>query len=153
MKLPYPYALALQEQLQFIAITSNYAIEFISGFGLRDEQNDRWQLAVDTIHRLLASGLIYEAHNEDELSVITQREYLAYVNALAQKDPFAYPLNMEWMEWDLYATDRCKKLLNKYGISTFYEGGLVEPFIEEVEALFTQHGVPWQDSPIIPIRG
>ncbi|WP_157160310.1 hypothetical protein [Cupriavidus sp. BIS7] len=153
MIIPHTKARAIQEWLQYFATTSTYANALLSCSESGNADKDRWQYAVDLIYRLLISGLICGTQNIDISSEIASLRNNKYVHSLARVDPFSPDIQIEWMEWDLYSTERCRELLNKYGISPSYDGDVVVPFMDEIEALFAQHGVSWQASPIIPVMG
>jgi len=91
-----------------------------------------------------------EGVSKDELLAT----YKEYVITLANRDPFSYPLEIEWIEWDLCGTERCRELLRKHGLlpdTSLSE--LNESFIDELEAMFERNGVGWQENPLIRIRG
>jgi hypothetical protein len=115
-----------------------------------------WQESVDIIYRLLSCNLLLVA------GVASGEQIYLLGRALAEQNPFTMEpdfLSERWKPWQLpwqgqllYPSEHCKLLFAKHRIET-YDAPLCEALIEDVEALFEQHGVAWSDVPLVPIRG
>lgn len=151
MAIPNSEGLRLQDWLRVIAPECYCANSFLSGLIESLDQRVRWQAAVDTVCRLLCSGLISPCGVEVSSDQCVE-VYVAYVSRLAKFDPFSAPINPAWIEWDLCGTSLCRSMIEEHGISQLHAGEISESFLVELDSLFTKAGVPWNTSPLIPIE-
>ena len=156
MKMPFLTAEDLQWSL-FVAMGDDLSgVGLIGGPRSALTAHREWQEGVDMIYRLTKSNMLLVVGHANE------EEILLLGRALAEQNPFTMEpefLTDQWKPWQLpwlgqlfYASPLCKSLFARYGVKT-YDAPLCEALIEDIEALFEQHGAAWSAAPLIPIRG
>jgi hypothetical protein len=150
MKMNRAYAAALQLKLLGMYGYSFTPHDFSSWPGSHDEG---WQTGLDTLYRLFASGLLRSGDFPPEFSKPSDGD-LEHLRHLASCDPDA-PDSIGLVNWSqirLWLTPKAKELIQKFDIWDFPNGQVCEPFIEEIEELFSSHGVRWSETPLVPIK-
>lgn len=148
MRMDINWADHVQTQLQIMVAGPDdlSPSHFLGGLMINECQNQRWQEGVDMIYRLLKSGILkmVGAKEGDDLSDFFQ--------GMAAHNPFNLDNDgvVIWMGQLLYASEKCKIMMRKYGLDN-YDALICPAFIEEMEALFETVGVPWSATPLLPI--
>jgi hypothetical protein len=112
-----------------------------------DNTRERWQFGVDMYYRLRTSDLI-------AVSAICDIPNISSLQpALRDRNPFTNEGSVLWNGTQIFGT----KLLNNVVETHFPQGGeywttLNPGFVEAIDTIFTQNGVPRLDSPLLPIR-
>lgn len=155
---------ALATQEIFCSLYNEYfPINFL--YPITDNPHWNWQFTVEIIYRLyICSILQFEANeilikthdwNYDGIDDFCQQ--------LASKDPddISAELSLEWFGHQVSLTHQGYCLIDKYfteneiiEINNYsYTEGVKIEFIEYLESIFHQHGVPWdEDNPTFPIH-
>jgi hypothetical protein len=149
MKMNSAYAAALELKLLGMYGYSYTPHDFSSWPGSPDES---WQTGVDTLYRLFASGLLRSGDFPPEVSEPLDDDF-QHVRLLASYDPDGPDSEgiVNWSQIRLWLTPKAKELIRKFDIWDYPSGQFCEPFIEEIEALFSSHGVEWSEAPLVPI--
>ncbi|WKC35875.1 hypothetical protein QYM18_15510 [Ectopseudomonas chengduensis] len=147
-------ALAIQDWLRVFCYDSYCADAMTSGLTNSKDTTLHWQLAVDALYRLFASNLLHiPSLKADDFS--TQKSIaLDYIKSLARHDPFRSDIEetSHWYLWDISATDRCHRLIEKFGIRDLPQGELSQGFVAALHSLFAENQVAWSDQPLIVIN-
>lgn len=148
----YP-ALEIQDWLRVFCYDSYCADAMTSGLTNSKDNILRWQLAVDTLYRLIASDLLHiPTLKADDVS--TQKSAaLDYIKSLAHHNPFSSDIEeaSHWYLWDISATDRCHRLIEMYGIRDIPQGELSLGLVAALHNLFAENRVAWSDQPLIAV--
>jgi hypothetical protein len=105
----------------------------------------RWQLSVDLIYRGLVSGLV--AVND----LGATSDQASFLHAIRTLDPCGDGAGF-WHATLVWGTERLSKLIKAHFQPGGERSGKLNPaFIEELETIFAQNGVPWSDKPLLPI--
>ena len=150
--LEYP-ALEIQDWLRVFCYDSYCADAMTSGLTNSKDTVLRWQLAVDTLYRLIASDLLYiPTLKADDLSA-QKAAALDYIKSLAHHNPFSSDIEetSHWYLWDISATDRCHRLIEAYGIRDIPQGELSHGLVAALHNLFAENRVAWSDQPLIAV--
>jgi hypothetical protein len=160
MKMPLSVAAGVQFSVMLFSHDCYNALSFISGldrcldaqgnFRERRDQRGRWQLAVDTVYRLLVCGLIEQPFAKTAGRYV-ESVHGSYFAFLASTNPFGPDMLCNLWFDDLCATLLCDEMIALHELQGRPKGTLCEPFIAELEALFDSHGVGWSDDPLVPI--
>lgn len=106
----------------------------------------RWQLGVDIIYRAMTCDLIavqvfVECHDSD-----------SFLRAIRTVSPYEDSGGFLWNGTQIYGTERLSKLVNAHFPSVSQIRRTLSPaFIEALERIFVDSGVPWSDKPLLPI--
>jgi len=128
-----------------------------------------WVFSVNIIYRCMISN-IWEIWDSGwmESQDLNRNDYYTFCKGLAEHDPkdsfrLDLPKKKRWRVSDYWviphisATPLNDALLDKYspqaGDYEYLYENLCVPLIEEVEALFEQHGVPWRAGSLFEIGG
>lgn len=106
----------------------------------------RWQFAVDMIYRSLTCDLI----NVDVYMECHDRA--SFLSAIRTVSPFLDSGGFLWNGTQVSGTERLGKLAGAHFPSPDqHEDKLNPAFIEALEQIFAENGVPWSDKPLLPI--
>ena len=146
--------LKVQDWLRVFCYDSYCADAMTSGLTSSKDTTLRWQLAVDTLYRLLASDLLYIPALKADDSSTQKSAALDYIKSLARHDPFSSDIEetSHWYLWDISATDRCHSLIGKYGVRDLPQGELSQGLAAALHGLFAENQVAWSDQPLIAIN-
>lgn len=155
MPIPENLKKGVQFTVSLLAVDCYSPMSYLGGIAPYDESDDgryRWQLAVDVLYRFVMCGLV-EVPWERNGGNYDEKVHGPLFHVLRTKDPNG-PFYVEWHD-ELCPTEFCKQIIDKYDLTENagtpdYE--VCEPFIEELEALFERHGVPWSDEPLLPVQ-
>ena|SRR5271165_5078989 len=105
----------------------------------------RWQLGVDVIYRLLLCDMV----SVDDLSGnIDQKTVL---HTIQTSDPYADGAGY-WHATLIWGTQHLSELIDSHlPPDSAPNSELVPSFIDALEQLFAENGVPWSDKPLLPI--
>ncbi len=149
--------ISLQEGLQFTIQLFGYdcynALSFLSGVDRSiHDQRARWQVAVDTVYRLLVCGLVEQPFAKTDGTYV-ESVHGPYMAFLASDDPFSPDFDGGYMWFDdLCSTPLCDELIAKHKLLGRLSEDVSADFIAELEALFEAHGVGWSEQPLIPVK-
>ena len=106
----------------------------------------RWQLGVDVIYRTLTCELIgVNVYMECD-------EPASLLSAIRSVSPFVDFGGFLWNGTQVSGTKRLSKLVEAhFPPAGQRDGKLNSAFIEALEQIFAEHGVPWSDKPLLPI--
>jgi hypothetical protein len=154
MKVPLNMALGMQDHLRVFTYDCYCADALLSGLTQSTDSNPRWQLAVDTMYRFLTCGLLWSPSLKEKNPAVLQGEYRKYCELLSNCNPFSANSKdfIPWRFWDLCPTDLCRKLISQHKIREMQSSTINQDFILELEKLFEEYSVAWQDEPLIPIK-
>jgi len=107
----------------------------------------RWQFGGDMIYRTLTSDLIgvdvfVECHDRS-----------SFLNAIRIVSPFKDSGGFLWNGTQVSGTKRIRELAAAYFPSSGELNHTLNPaFIEALEQIFAENGVPWSEKPLLPIK-
>ena len=108
----------------------------------------RWQLEVDTIYRALSCDLIGV---KPFIGPYDEKSFLRAIRTLDPLDRARKSIAL-WNGTSIYGTERLSELCGHYFPATGgYDGTLNPPFVEALEQIYAENGVPWSDKPLLPI--
>jgi len=161
MKLPVYIAEHIQERLAWLAMDCDYARTFYQYLPNEIDADTRWQLSLDILYRLFVCSLIVPGHyrrevdnlNSGKLPKKFRKDCDDYLLLLARTDPESIHIeeHVVWQEWDLCIGEIGKKLLQKHRIFDS-NAALSADFLTEVEELFSEEDVAWNDVPLVKIK-
>lgn len=106
---------------------------------------ERWQLSVDMIYRVLASQLVAV---DDLRATSDQASFLHSIRTLSPNNDGAG----FWHATLIWGSPRLGKLIEAHFPPPDQRDDKLNPaFIEALEAIFAENGVPWSDKPLLPI--
>jgi hypothetical protein len=149
MIMPEDVALWLQKNLSLLCEEDLSLAYFSSGkiASIPDDTNSRWQLSVDMIYRSLKCELIavYKF-----LGCHDQSSFLKAIRAHGPDDRVDIVL---WNGTLIYGTEKLEALVRSFfGDPSQARDNKPSPaFIEALEQIFVENGVPWSDKPLLPI--
>ena len=106
----------------------------------------RWQFGVDMVYRTLTCDLVgidvfMECHDRTSL-----------LNAIRTVSPFIDSGGFLWNGTQVSGTQRLRELVAAHFPSSGELNHTLNPdFIEALEQIFAENGVPWSDNPLLPI--
>jgi hypothetical protein len=107
---------------------------------------DRWQVGVDLVYRTLTCDLIgvdvfMECHDRT-----------SFLHAIRRVSPYEELGGFLWNGTRVHGTKRLSKLINdNFPPRSERDDKLNPVFIEALEAIFAENGVPWSDKALLPI--
>jgi hypothetical protein len=124
------------------------AIEFVLGnrIPLSAGSNQRWQVAVDLLHRLLKCDLV----RVSLLCVGQSRKNL--LSTLQTHSPFTNAGGLEWNGPYFRGSARLRDLFMRFPDADVRNGPADAGFVDALEAIFAENGVPWSDAPLLPVH-
>ncbi len=147
MQIPQDTALWLQKHLLGID-HEDWGLVYMLYGNLASTPPDtpaRWQLSVDLIYRGLVSGLVAV----DDLGATSDQT--SFLRAIRTLDPCGDGAGF-WHATLVWGTERLSKLIKAHFPPSGERDGKLNPaFIEALEAIFADNGVPWSDKPLLPI--
>jgi hypothetical protein len=148
MDIPNDIGLWLQKNLRTLAEDDSSCAYFVSGNlnTIPNYTSSRWQLAVDMIYRCVRSNLIL-IHNfadcDDEAS------FFVAIRALS---PFRSEGGLLWNGTLLCGSDTLTTIVEKhFPPSQPFSPDINHAFGEELDEIFQRNGVPWSETPLLPI--
>jgi len=106
----------------------------------------RWQFGVDILYRTLTCDLI-------GVDVFVEcHDLTSFLNAIQSVNPFKNSGGFLWNGTQVSGTERLSELAAAYFPSSGELNHTLNPaFIEALEAIFAENGVPWSEKPLLPI--
>jgi hypothetical protein len=106
----------------------------------------RWQLGVDMIYRTMTCDLI-------AVQVFVEcQDRTSFLRAIRTVSPYEDLGGFLWNGTQIYGTERLSKLVNAHFPPTGEVTRTLNPaFVEALEQVFAENGVPWSDKPLLPI--
>ncbi len=148
MRIPKDVALWLQKTLHeyngWCWGLMDFALRNVASFPADTEA--RWQFGVDMIYRTLTCDLIgvdvyMECHDPT-----------SFLNAIRTVSPFKDSGGFLWNGTQVGGTQRLRELVAAYFPPSGELNHTLNPtFIEAVEQIFAENGVPWSEKPLLPI--
>jgi hypothetical protein len=106
----------------------------------------RWQLSVDTIYRFVRCNLI-TVYKYIECSTET-----SFFEVIRSRSPYGDAGAVLWNGTLIYGTKRLEALARSFFRISSQGWNDVNPaFIEALEQIFAENGIPWSDKPLLPI--
>jgi hypothetical protein len=147
MMIPQDIALWLQRRFEILADDDFGLVLFADGplDRIADYSAAKWQLAVDMLYRTIRSDLV-TVHE-----FIGCSDEKSFFEAIRTVSPYGGD-GLLWNGTLIYGSAKLDTLVRSF----FPSGGqqwdeLNRPFIEAVEQIFAENGVPWSDKPLLPI--
>jgi hypothetical protein len=138
----------LQRQLRMMAVEDGSCAYFISFpvASIKDQTHEKWQFGADMIYRCLKSNLI-QVHNfagcHDEAS---------FFAAIQTSNPYESDGGFLWHGTLLYGSDLLVMIVEKhFPASQPYSPEVNDAFGDELDTIFQSNGVPWSETPLLPI--
>ena len=111
-----------------------------------DRTLSRWQLSVDMIYRSLTCELI-AVYKFVECS-----DKISFFEAIRSRSPYDGAGDVLWNGTLIYGTEKLEALVRSFFSDLSKGRDDVSPaFIEALEQIFSQNGVPWSDKPLLPV--
>jgi hypothetical protein len=110
------------------------------------DSDARWQFGVDVIYRTLTCDLVrvdvyMECHDR-----------ASFLSAIRTVSPFVDSGGFLWNGTQVSGTERLSKLVKAHFPAPDQRNGELNPaFVEALEQMFAQNGVPWSDKPLLSI--
>jgi hypothetical protein len=148
MDIPDDIALWLQKNLRTLAEDDSSCAYFLSGIvdNLPDYTVSRWQLAADMIYRCVKSKLILIYNFAD------CTDEASFFVAIRTLSPFKSEGGLLWNGTLLYGSDMLTTIVEKhFPPSQPYSPDINCAFGEELDEIFQRNGVPWSETPLLPI--
>jgi len=147
MAIPTDVALWLQEQLLGL-YNEDWPLGYVLDGNLASIPNDtpeRWQLGVDLIYR----GLVCDLVKVKGYGATPDRA--SFLDAIQTLDPWRDGAGF-WHATLIWGAPRLDKLIEAhFPAPDRHEDKLNSAFIEALEQIFAENGVPWSDKPLLPI--
>jgi hypothetical protein len=106
----------------------------------------RWQLSVDMIYRALTCELI-AVYKFLECS-----DRVSFLEAIRSRSPYDGMGDVLWNGTLIYGTEKLEALARSYFDPLTQGRDDVNPaFIEALERIFAENGVPWSKTPLLPV--
>jgi hypothetical protein len=140
-------ALWLQEQLLGLYHEDRGLVYVLYGNlpSLPDDTPIRWQLGVDLIYR----GLVCDLVKVKDFGATSDRP--SFLHAIRTLDPWGDGAGF-WHATIVWGAPRlCKLIEANFPPPEQRDGKLNVAFIEALEAIFAENGVPWSEKPLLPI--
>jgi hypothetical protein len=160
MRIPNETALWLQDLLLGYAGECWGMSDFVLGKldSIPQETEARWQLGVDTVYRTVTSGLV---EVEGGAGFPELASFFDAIRTLGPNDrsgsksstgEFAYTGPDLWNATQICGTKRLLELVKAHFPPVGEIRRMLDPsFIEALEQVFAESGVPWSDKPLLPI--
>ena len=147
MTIPVDIALWLQEQMLGL-YHEDWGLVYMTSGNLASIPFDtpiRWQLGVDLIYRGLACDLV----KVKDYGATSNRA--SFLHAIRTLNPWGDGAGF-WHATLIWDAPRLEKLIEAHFPSPGqHEDKLNPAFIEALEQIFAENGVPWSDKPLLPI--
>ncbi len=148
MTIPEDIAKWLQRHLSILCEDDLSIGHFASGNNesVPDGTPSRWQLSVDMIYRTLTCDLttVYKfVECSDERS---------FFEAIRSRGPQDDPGAVLWNGTLIFGTEKLEALVRSFFDDLSQSWDSVDTaFIEALEQIFAEDGVPWSDKPLLPV--
>ena len=146
--MPEDIALWLQRALNTLDNDDYGLVPFAHGNldSIPGYSSTRWQFAVDMIYRTLRCDLI-AVHK-----FVQCCDEESFLEAIRSQSPYGSAGGVLWNGTLIYGTERLSRLIDAYFTSSGESNDTLNPaFIEALEQIFVENGVPWSDKPLLPI--
>jgi hypothetical protein len=140
-------ALWLQEQLLGLYHEDRGLVYVLYGNlpSLPDDTPKRWQLGVDLNYR----GLVCDLVKVKDFGATSDRA--SFLWAIQSLDPREKGAGF-WHATIIWGAPRlCKLIEANFPPPDQHDGKLNVTFIEALEAIFAENGVPWSEKPLLPV--
>jgi hypothetical protein len=146
MKIPTEIALWTQKTLLGID-GEEWGIGYITDGMSSISENPAicWQLGVDMVYRALLCDLI------DVHVFMECRDKPSLLHEIRVVSPFEDSGGFLWSGTQIHGTPRLSALIEAYFPPPNRDGSLNTAFIEALEQVFAENGVPWSDKSLLPI--
>jgi hypothetical protein len=147
MTIPVDTALWLQEQLLGLYHEDWGLVYVLYGnlASIPDETPARWQLGVDLTYR----GLVCDLIKINDFGATSDRA--SFLQAIRTLDPCGEGAGF-WHATIVWAAPRLNKLIEAHFPPPDQRDDKLNPaFVEALEQIFVENGVPWSDNPLLPI--
>ena len=149
MHIPSDIALWLQRNLSVLC-EDDLSLAYVSSgiiASVPDRTEARWQLSVDMLYRLINCELISVLNFEGCTDIPS------FLNEIRSHGPdFDNQGALAWMAMQVYGTDNLEVLMKShFGELSQAWDALNSTFMEALERIFAENGVPWSDKPLLPI--
>lgn len=149
MHIPPDIALWLQRNL-VILCEDDVSLAYVSSgviASIPDRTETRWQLSVDTIYRLIKCELI------SVLNFADCTDIPSFFSEIQSHGPdFDDQGAYAWMAMQICGTDKLEVLMKgHFGELSQAWDALNPAFINALEQVFADNGVPWSEKPLLPI--
>jgi hypothetical protein len=160
MKIPNDVALWLQIQLLGLDREMWGLAYFVHGNldSVPQYTDLRWQLGADTIYRTVTSGLAEVEGLAGFPNLLSFFDAIRTLNpddksgAVSSIGRFRYTGPDMWNAAQISGTKRLSMLVDGHFPLVGRNARALNPaFIEALEAIFAENGVPWSDKPLLPI--
>jgi hypothetical protein len=111
-----------------------------------DGTSGRWQLGVDMVYRTFTCGLL-------DVDVFVEcHDKTSFLRAIRMINPYEDSGGFLWNGTQVYGTERLRILVDAHFAPQHeHDDELNVTFIEALEQIFADNGVPWSDKPLLPI--
>ncbi len=149
MHIPPDIAFWLQRNLAIIC-EDDVSIAYVSSgviASIPDRTEARWQLSVDMLYRLIKCELI------SVLNFADCTDIPSFFSEIQSHGPdFDDQGAYVWMAIQIYGTDKLEVLMKShFGELSRAWDALNPVFINALERVFADNGVPWSEKPLLPI--
>jgi hypothetical protein len=106
----------------------------------------RWQLGADTVYRTVVCGLV----DVNDYGAFPNRS--SFFEGIRTLNPNDSSGEGFWHATLVWGTERLSELIDKFFPSRdSRDNELSPPFIEALEQIFADNGVPWSEQPLLPV--
>jgi hypothetical protein len=147
MAIPADTALWLQEQMLGLYHEDWGLVYMLYGnlASIPDDTPERWQLAVDLIYR----GLVCDLIKIKDYGATADRA--SFLQAIRTLNPWGDGAGF-WHATLVWDAPRLEKLIKAhFPAPDQHQDKLNRAFIEALEQIFAENGVPWSDKPLLPV--
>lgn len=148
MQMSEDIALWLQDELLGLDHEDYGLVYILSGnlASIPQDSEERWQLGVDVIYRALICGLV----KVNDLGATSDQA--SFLHSIRTLNPYDRSGEGYWHATLIWGAERLTKLIEAYFLPPGARDNKLNPsFIEALERLFAENGVPWSDKPLLPI--
>jgi hypothetical protein len=141
-------ALWLQNNLSLLCEEDLSLAYFSSGKieSVPDGTPSRWQLSVDMLYRTLRCDLVAV------YKYLGGRDQTSFFEAIRTHGPNDHEDVVLWNGTLIYGTEKLETMIRSFFADLLQVLGDVNPaFIEALEKIFAENGVPWSEEPLLPI--
>jgi hypothetical protein len=145
MYIPTNIALWMQQRLLGVNNEEWGIVYLASGASTAEHRLIDWQQAVDLVDRALVCDLIdvhffMECHDRASL-----------LDEIRKISPYARNGGFLWNGTQIHGTERLSALIEAHFPPSWDRSHLNSTFIEALEQVFADNGMPWSEEPLLPI--
>lgn len=141
-------ALWLQDELLGLDHEDYGLVYILSGnlASIPQDSEERWQLGVDVIYRALICDLV----KVNDLGATSDQA--SFLHAIRTLNPYGRSGEGYWHATLVWGTERLSELIEAYFPARGERDDKLNPaFMEALEQIFAENGVPWSETPLFPI--